>query len=159
MPALRIPRPIVEDMIAHARALDPFECCGLLAGQDGTVSHHYRITNIVARDARAVEVFDSANVKELGSLPASTKAEVAYFMDPREMLVAFKDMREQGLDLTVIYHSHTHSPPYPSQTDIGLAYYPDAAYLIISLEDKASPDLRAWWIRDRQVSPAAFTIA
>lgn len=159
MPELRIPRPIVEEMVAHARALDPFECCGLLAGTQGIVSRHYRITNTVARDARAVEVFDSADVKQLGRLSAETKAEVAYFMDPKEMLGAFKDMREQGLDLTVIYHSHTHSPPYPSQTDIGLAYYPDAAYLIISLEDKASPALRAWWIRDRQVSPAALTIA
>lgn len=159
MPELRIPRPIVEAMIAHARELDPFECCGLLAGQNGTVSRHYRITNTVARDARAVEVFDSANVKQLGRLSATTKAEVAYFMDPKEMLRAFKDMREQALDLAVIYHSHTHSAAYPSQTDIGLAYYPDAAYLIISLEDKAAPDLRAWWIRDRQVSPAAFTVA
>ena len=93
---------------------------------------HYRITNTVAEDRRAVQVFNEAEVKQLGGLTEHTRAEVAYFMDPQELLAAFKDMRQRGLDLTVIYHSHTHSPAYPSQTDIGLAYYPDAAYLIIS---------------------------
>jgi proteasome lid subunit RPN8/RPN11 len=154
--ALKIPRQILDEMIAHARELDPYECCGLLAGANGAVSRHYRITNTVAKDARAVEVFESADVKQLAHLSDQTRAEVAYFMDPREMLAAFKDMRQRNLDLAVIYHSHTHSPAYPSATDVGLAYYPDAAYLIISLEHKAAPDLRAYWIRDRRVTRAEF---
>jgi proteasome lid subunit RPN8/RPN11 len=155
-PSLKIPQQILDDMIAHARELDPFECCGLLAGTNGAVSRHYRITNTVAKDARAVEVFDGADVKQLGHLSDSTKAEVAYFMDPKEMLAAFKDMRQRNLELTVIYHSHTHSPAYPSATDVGLAYYPDSAYLIISLEHETAPDLRAYWIKDRQVARAEF---
>jgi len=77
-------------------------------------------------------------------------------MDPKEMLAAFKDMRERQFDLVAIYHSHTHSPAYPSATDIGLAYYPEAAYLIISLEEKTKPDIRAYWIRDRRVIPTEF---
>jgi len=154
--ALKIPRQILDEMIAHARELDPYECCGLLAGTNGTVSRHYRITNTVAKDARAVEVFDGADVKQLAHLSDQTKAEVAYFMDPKEMLAAFKDMRQRNLDLTVIYHSHTHSPAYPSATDVGLAYYPDTAYLIISLEHKTTPDLRAYWIKDRQVTRVGF---
>lgn len=156
---LTIPRQILEDMIAHARALDPFECCGLLAGKDGIVSQHYRIANTVAKDAQAAQVFDAANVKQLSSLSETTRAEVAYFMDPKEMLGAFKDMRARDIDLAVIYHSHTHSPAYPSMTDIGLAYYPEAAYIIISLEDKARPDVRAYHIRDRQVTPIEFRTA
>ena len=143
-------------MVAHARELNPFECCGLLAGRNGAVVHHYRITNTVANDARAAQVFDEAHVKGLRQLPETTRAEVAYFMDPKEMLAAFKDMRQRQLDLIVIYHSHTASPAYPSTTDIGLAYYPEAAYLIISLEQKSKPDIRAYWIRDRQVVPAEF---
>jgi len=142
--------------VAHASELDPFECCGLLAGRNGAVVHHYRITNTVANDARAAQVFDEAHVKGLRHLPETTRAEVAYFMDPKEMLAAFKDMRQRQLDLIVIYHSHTASPAYPSATDIGLAYYPEAAYLIISLEKKSKPDIRAYWIRDRQVVPAEF---
>jgi proteasome lid subunit RPN8/RPN11 len=156
MPTLKIPQPILDAMVAHARELDPFECCGLLAGKDGTVAHHYRIANTVANDVQAVEVFDAADVKRLGHLSEQNRAEVAYFMDPKGMLAAFKDIRERQLELTVIYHSHTHSPAYPSTTDIGLAYYPEAAYLIVSLEDKAKPDLRAYWIKDGQVSAAPF---
>src|ERR1044071_3464391 len=55
--ALRISKTILDEMVDHARALDPFECCGLLAGKDGTVSRHYRITNTVAKDAQAIQVF------------------------------------------------------------------------------------------------------
>ena len=156
MSVLKIPRTILDDLVAHASELDPFECCGLLAGRNGAVVHHYRITNTVANDARAAQVFDEAHVKGLRHLPETTRAEVAYFMDPKEMLAAFKDMRQRQLDLIVIYHSHTASPAYPSATDIGLAYYPEAAYLIISLEKKSKPDIRAYWIRDRQVVPAEF---
>jgi proteasome lid subunit RPN8/RPN11 len=156
MTSLRIPEAMIDAMIAHARELDPYECCGLLAGKGGTVSRHYRITNTVAKDARAVEVFDGADVKQLATLSASTRAEVAYFMDPKEMLAAFKDMRTRELDLAVIYHSHTHSPAYPSMTDIGLAYYPEAAYLIISLENKSAPYFRTFWIKEKQVTPATI---
>lgn len=157
-PSLKIPRQIIEDLVAHARELDPYECCGLLAGKEGAVTRQYRIANTVAKDAQAVTVFNEASVKQLGHLSDKARAEVAYFMDPKEMLAAFKDMRERQLDLTVIYHSHTHSPAYPSTTDVGLAYYPDAAYVIISLENKSQPDIRAYWIKDRQVSLAEFLI-
>ena len=159
MSSLTIPQHLVDGMIAHARELDPFECCGLLAGQEGVVLSQYRIANTVANDQHAVRVFAEANVKQLGRLAETARAEVAYFMDPKELLAAFKDMRTRGLELTVIYHSHTHSPAYPSQTDIGLAYYSDAAYLILSLADKAHPDLQAYWIKDSQVLPAAFSVA
>lgn len=153
---LQIPRQILDEMVAHARELDPFECCGLLAGTGGRVVRHYRIANTVARDARAVQVFQEAHVKPLDRLAERTRAEVAYFMDPQEMLAAFKDMRTRRLELTAIYHSHTHSPAYPSVTDIGLAYYPEAAYIIISLEDKTKPDVRAYRITDRQVTATPF---
>lgn len=153
---LKIPQDILDAMVSHARELDPFECCGLLAGKHGTVTRQYRITNTVAQDARATTVFEEAGAKQLGHLSATTRAEVAYFMDPKEMLAAFKDMRERQFDLVAIYHSHTHSPAYPSATDIGLTYYPEAAYLIISLEEKTKPDIRAYWIRDRRVIPTEF---
>jgi [CysO sulfur-carrier protein]-S-L-cysteine hydrolase len=156
VPALKIPQSILHEMVAHARELDPFECCGLLAGTDGTVTHHYRIRNTVATDAQAVEVFEQANVKQLDHLSEKTRAEVAYFMEPREMLAAFKDMRERKIELVVIYHSHTHSPAYPSTTDVGLAYYPDAVYVIISLQDKVRPDIRAYWIKDHCVTSADY---
>jgi len=145
-------------MVAHARELDPYECCGLLAGKNGAASHQYRITNTVAKDTTALQVFEGAQVKRLGDLVDTTRAEVAFFMDPKEMLAAFKDMRERQIEITVIYHSHPRSPAIPSSTDIGLAYYPDVAYLIISLEHKSRPDIRAYWIQDRQVIPADYQV-
>ncbi len=153
---LKIPQDILDAMVSHARELDPSECCGLLAGKNGTVARLYRITNTVAQDAKATQVFDEAGVKQLGHLSVTTRAEVAYFMDPNEMLAAFKDMRAHQFDLAAIYHSHTHSRAYPSATDIGLAYYPEAAYIIISLEEKSKPDVRAYWIKDRQVITTEF---
>jgi proteasome lid subunit RPN8/RPN11 len=153
---IQIPRAVIDDMIAHAREMDPFECCGLLAGRNGKVSHQYRISNTVARSGQALELFKQANVKRLEQLSEKTRPMVAYFMDTRELMAAFKDMRQKQLDLLVVYHSHTESPAYPSETDIGLAMYPEAAYLIVSLEDKRKPDLQAYWIKDRQVTPADF---
>ena len=149
-------RPTLEALVAHARELTPFECCGLLAGKDRRVLHQYRVTNTVATEHQAIDVFDQATVKRLGALPGPMRAEVAYFMDPKEMLQAFKDMRARQLDLVAIYHSHPHSPAYPSTTDIGLAYYPDAAYLIVSLQQEL--DVRAYWIREQVVTPCQLDI-
>ena len=55
------------------------------------------------------------------------------------------------LDL-VIYHSHTHTRAYPSATDIRLAAYPDATYAIVTLQDRDAPDVRAFRIRDGEVT-------
>ncbi|MBI5411067.1 MAG: hypothetical protein HZA21_03650, partial [Nitrospirae bacterium] len=82
-PSLKIPRQILDDLVAHARELDPFECCGLLAGKEETVTRQYRIANTVAKDAQAVTVFNEADVKPLGHLSGKARAEVAYFMDPK----------------------------------------------------------------------------
>jgi|CXWL01.1.fsa_nt_gi proteasome lid subunit RPN8/RPN11 len=155
---LSIPRAMFDDMIAHAQEVDPHECCGLLAGAHGVVSQHYRITNTVARDARAIAVFEEADVKQLRTLSPSARAEVAYFMDPQEMIAAFKDMRAKNIELAIIYHSHVHSPAYPSMTDIGLAQYPDAAYTIISLEHPTRPDVQTYWIRGGVAQPTDLSV-
>ena len=156
--ALLIATPIVQELIAHARELAPFECCGLLAGKAGRVLRQYRVTNTVATEQQAVAVFDQASVKRLGELPERLRAEVAYFMDPKEMVHAFKEMRSQRLDLVGIYHSHPHSPAYPSATDVGLAYYPEAAYVIISLQQPSKPNIRAYWIKEQTVTPCAIEV-
>ncbi len=151
MDALNIPQSILEDLVSHAQQCAPYECCGLLAGQDGQVTKHFRISNTVAKNDQAIKVFAEAEVKHLKDLSEQTKAEVAYFMDPQEMLQAFKEMRATDLTLLVIYHSHTHSPAYPSETDVGLAYYPDVAYLIVSLENFQVPTIQAFMIQEKQI--------
>jgi proteasome lid subunit RPN8/RPN11 len=80
-------------------------------------------------------------------------------LDGLEQLRIFDQLDEQGLDLWAIYHSHTHSEAYPSDTDIRLAFYPDARYVLLSVADRDNPILRSFWIRDGEVTEEELTIA
>lgn len=110
-----------DEIIAHAREEYPNECCGLLFGK-GT---------------RAERLLRMENVEH---------SPLNYRVDSRQLLEAFEAMERLGLDLVGIYHSHTHSPAEPSRTDVALAGYPDAHYLIVSLADPERPVLRAFFI-------------
>ena len=110
----------VLEMIEHSRLENPNECCGILAGTGGKVTKLYRIQN-------------------------STPSPYRYVMDPNEQLEAMKDADERSLDLMAFYHSHTHSPAYPSDTDIRMATesgWVDFCYVLVSLEDSSKPDVR-----------------
>ena len=128
---LQIPKSFVAEMVAHALAEDPNECCGLLAAQGGRIVKHYRITNAEPSPYR-------------------------YRMDPLGLLAATREIEERQWQLQVIYHSHTHSEAYPSQTDVRMALWrdsqeaiwPDAYYALISLLDKANPQVRAFRIQN-----------
>ncbi len=166
---LVIPQHIIDDMIAHARELAPHECCGLLAGTGGVVSRIYRIKNIVATEgAQNLSSFDPAKAAHLERLSPEERAEIAFVMDMQDFSMAKKDMRNQGLDLQVVYHSHPHDPARPSLTDIKIATdyeeiwpkinLPMPAYLLISLMH-ATPDVRCYWITSGRATAAAFTIS
>ena len=155
-------------MIAHARELAPHECCGLLAGTNGVVSRMYRITNIVAMEgAQNLSSFDPAKVAHLERLSPAERAEIAFVMDMQDFSTAKKDMRIQGLELQVVYHSHPHDPARPSVTDIKIATdyeeiwpkinLPNPSYLLISLMHP-TPDIKNYSIRSGQVSHAPFTV-
>jgi proteasome lid subunit RPN8/RPN11 len=162
---LTIPRQIVNDLIAHARELDPYECCGFLAGTDKTVTRLYRIKNVVSLDgASEAASFDQAKMDHLSRLSPDERAEIAFIMDAQEMFQAVTDMRKNGLTLQVVYHSHPHDPARPSVTDIKIANEWEEnwsrlnltlpIYMLISLMDKARPDVRAYWIKHATVSSA-----
>ncbi|HEY7533538.1 MAG TPA: M67 family metallopeptidase [Nitrospiraceae bacterium] len=164
MSDLSIPQQILDDLIAHARELDPYECCGFLAGTNTTVTRLYRIKNVVGLDgAPEAASFDDAKVEHLSRLSPEERAEIAFMMDAQEMFQAIKDMRKQGLTLQVVYHSHPHDPARPSVTDIKIANEWEEnwsrlnltlpIYLLVSLMDKARPDVRAYWIKNGSVSP------
>ena len=170
MSDLIIPQQVIDELIAHARELDPYECCGFLAGTGQSVSRVYRVKNIVGLDGAAeVASFDDAKIRHLSRLSAEEKAEIAFIMDAQEMFQAVKDMRKHGLTLQVVYHSHPHDPARPSLTDIKIATEWEEnwsrlnltlpLYLLISLMDKASPDLRAYWIKNGAVTRAQITTA
>ena len=111
MPLLQLRREHVDAMIAHARETAPEECCGLIGG---------------ISQARAVTLYRLRNV--------TPHPESAYEAAPEDLFAAQRRMRERGEDLLAIYHSHPRaSDPSPSETDVRLAYYPTARYLIIGL--------------------------
>lgn len=167
---LTIPQYILDELVAHARELDPYECCGFLAGIGKDVSKVYRIKNIVSLEgATQAASFDEAKLRHLSRLSPEERAEIAFIMDAQEMFQAVKDMRKNGLALQVVYHSHPHDPARPSVTDVKIANdweenwsrlnLPLPIYLLISLMEKSQPDIRGYWIKNGAVSPAAITQA
>jgi [CysO sulfur-carrier protein]-S-L-cysteine hydrolase len=129
---VRIPRAMYEEMVAHAREEAPNECCGMIGAQDGEARTLYRARNAEASPLR-------------------------YNLDPQDQFRIMKEMEERGQDLAAIYHSHTGSPAYPSQTDINLAAYPDAVYVIVSLAEAEHP-LRGFHIRDGEVEETELVV-
>ncbi len=167
---LTIPQPILDELVAHARELDPYECCGFLAGTGKEVRKVYRIKNIVSLEgATQAASFDEAKLQHLSRLSPEERAEIAFIMDAQEMFHAVKDMRKNGLALQVVYHSHPHDPARPSVTDIKIANDWEEnwsrlnlslpVYLLISLMEKSRPDIRGYWIKNGAVSPATITKA
>jgi [CysO sulfur-carrier protein]-S-L-cysteine hydrolase len=123
-----------NEMVEHGLREFPNECCGLLAGKDGV----------------PVKVFPMRN------LDASP---VSYHLDPKEQLRVFDEIDEAGWDLFAIYHTHTHSDAYPSDTDRNQAFYPDAYYMVLSLSDRERPLLRAFRILEGDVSEEELKVA
>jgi [CysO sulfur-carrier protein]-S-L-cysteine hydrolase len=119
---VRISRELAAELVDHALADLPDECCGLIAGRGGTATTVLRATN-------------------------SQGSPFMYVMDPREQLRLMDAIEEAGDDLLAVYHSHTRSAAYPSRTDVELAFYPDTLYLIVSVADRDAPDIRAFRIR------------
>ena len=165
---LTIPDLILQDMIVHARELDPHECCGILGGSDRTVSKHYRITNILATlSEQDLGRFDGAKLSDLKQLTPEERADIAFQMDAREMAQAQKDMRTKGVILQAFYHSHTFSPARPSTTDITIAMefesyreklnIPEPLHVIISLENTNHPDVRAYRIQQSHATEVPIT--
>jgi proteasome lid subunit RPN8/RPN11 len=80
-----------------------------------------------------------------------------YEIDGIEQYKIQSEIEEAGHELGAIYHSHTRSAPYPSQTDINLAFYPESLYVIVGLGQDA-PEVRAYRIVDGQVSEVALEV-
>ena len=130
---MRIAKQLLDQIVAHAREEAPNECCGMVASRDG----------------EAVRVFRAAN---------AAASPLRYELDGAEQYRIQMEIEDSGLDLGAIYHSHTRTEPYPSQTDINLAFYPDATYVIVGLANE-EPEVRAFTIREGQVHEAELELA
>ncbi|MGO9820742.1 MAG: Mov34/MPN/PAD-1 family protein [Solirubrobacteraceae bacterium] len=129
---MRIARDLYDELISHAVAEAPNECCGMIASRDGDAVRVFRAENAAASPLR-------------------------YEIDGAEQYRIQMEIDDEGLDLGAIYHSHTRTPPFPSQTDINLAFYPDALYIIVGVASD-QPEVKAYEIRDGKVADAELTV-
>jgi proteasome lid subunit RPN8/RPN11 len=120
---LRLPAPIYDAIIAHARRDHPNEACGVVAGPAGS-----------DRPQRLVEMLNAA------------ASPTFYQMDSGEQLKLWQAMDEADEEPVVIYHSHTATEAYPSRTDIALAFEPQAHYVLVSTADPDSVEFRSYRI-------------
>ncbi len=131
---LELDRVFLDEIVEQGLREFPNEACGLLAGKEG----------------RPVKLYPMSN---------ADASPVSYRLDPMEQLRVFDELDEEGLELLGIYHTHTHSDAYPSDTDRRLAFYPDSYYLVVSLSDRSNPVLRAFRILDGEVAEEELTLA
>jgi [CysO sulfur-carrier protein]-S-L-cysteine hydrolase len=126
---LTIDRAIIDAIVAHARRDHPVEACGLVAGPAGTERplRHIPLDNVEG-------------------------SETFYRFDPGEQFRVWAEMDERDEEPVVIYHSHTATEAYPSRTDIEIAGYPDAHYLLVSTRDPETVEIRSFHIVDKTVT-------
>ena len=127
----RIPAPIRDEIIDWLRAAAPNEGCGVL------------VAGRIAEDGGVPSRF--VGMRNVAESP------YRYLMDPMEQLELLEAIDEQDEVVWGIVHSHVASPPYPSPTDIGLAAFPEAVYLVASFASEP-PEMRAWTIVDGAVN-------
>jgi proteasome lid subunit RPN8/RPN11 len=131
---MKIPQALIDEMVAHAREDLPNECCGMVGGRDGEADKVIRVANSAASPLR-------------------------YEMDPQEQYDALKAIEDAGGELLAIYHSHTKSAAYPSQTDVNQAVaWPEQVYLIVSLADPEAADVKGYLLRDLRIADAEISI-
>ena len=118
---LRIPKTIFQGMVEHAKRESPLECCGILSGKEKTVEKAFELKN-------------------------TEESPVQYFMSPRDQMKVFEKMERESMEMVAIYHSHPHTIPFPSETDVKLAFYPDISSIIISLKERENPVIKAFQI-------------
>lgn len=125
----------LDAMVAHCLRSLPYEGCGLLVGELDT--------------GRVVEVVPTANVALSARL---------YSVDPRQHLQADRDAERAGLAIMGVFHSHTHTDPYPSPTDVAQAPDPSWHYVLISLRDELA-SVRSYRIIDREIIEEPVAVA
>ena len=150
-PALILPEPLQRELIAHARAENPDEACGILAGRGSRVERVYRVRNTADAVGADQAVF---RARDSGA-PAQGRKAVHYYMDPKDQLRVYNELDALGLDVVGYYHSHTHTEARPSPTDVRLAHDLAAHYVLVSLQQAEQPSVRAW--RISKADPSAET--
>lgn len=124
---VRVPAALMDAVVAHAQAEAPLEACGLVVGSAPAAGGGRPLRFVTCRNALESRSRFSIHLEDLYRVTV--------------------DADDAGQVIWGIVHSHPHSAAVPSATDTGLALYPDAVHLLVSLAG-GSPDVRAWRIVD-----------
>ena len=133
-PDIQISRKITNQLLHLAQISHDFEICGLIGSKNGLPAHCYPIKN------------------------AAEHPQQRFLLDAGQQISAMAKMRELGEDLFAIYHSHPTSPALPSSHDLELAAYPEALYLIISLNTKGILEMRGFKIYQKTALEIPLTM-
>ena len=123
-----------KEIVEQALREFPNEACGVIAAEAGVPVKVFAMTNADA-------------------------SPVTYRLDGKEQLTVFDEIDERGWELWAIYHSHTHTEAYPSETDRRLAFYPESRYLVLSVADRDNPVIRSFFIREGEVEEEVLTVS
>jgi proteasome lid subunit RPN8/RPN11 len=128
-----IPKRLLAQIVDHARRDHPNECCGLVATADG----------------RAVAVHEAAN---------AARSPYRFEIDGQELYDTTTAIEDAGHDIGAIYHSHTRSDPYPSQTDVNFAAnWPGLEWIIVGTAG-AEPVVRSYRIDDGRIAEVEVVV-
>jgi len=134
MNEISIPRKIVQNLLHHAQQTPNEEVCGLVSSKNNIATQTYPIKNIATNPA---EFFN---------------------LDAQQQIKAMAEIRNKQEQLFAIYHSHPTAPAIPSKTDLDQAGYPDALYLIISLNVKGIMEIRGYQLKNEQFIEVALRL-
>jgi proteasome lid subunit RPN8/RPN11 len=131
---VRIARTLLDEIVAHAVRDAPNECCGVIAGSDGTANGAHATENVAASPFR-------------------------FEIDGLELMGLIDRFEAEGDELAAIYHSHTRSEPYPSQTDLNFAaMWPGVEWLIVGVPKDGEPVVRHYLIEDGRIAEAELEV-
>ena len=132
---LVLPRKLVTRILLHVLQHEDTESCGLISKSGHNPAHYYAVNNIASEPS------------------------IRFEMVPEQQIAAMKHMRSHGEELLAIVHSHPSSPPVPSATDIQECGYPDAYYIIVSLNNSCVVEMRAYRMIDAAMQPVELRCA
>jgi len=131
---IQIPRKITNQLLHLAQISPDTEVCGLIGSKNGIANHCYPVKNVAEHP------------------------EQRFLLDAAEQIAAMSAMREQGEELFAIYHSHPSAPASPSATDLEQTAYPEALYLIISLNTKGVLEMRGFRIENKKAEEVPLSL-
>lgn len=132
---IQIPRKITTQLLHLAQISPELEICGLIGSKNGLPCNCYPIQNVAEQPQQR------------------------FLLDAAQQIAAMARMREQGEELFAIYHSHPSAPAQPTGTDLEMAAYPDALYLIISLNTKGILEMRGFKITQKTATEVALSLS